>query len=170
MGKWPGAVLGGKTTKGSSGGEYSVAAADVDEFVVSGLAGRPIGGVSRAPEIVIAGCPDHFRKAPGQLLKRAVEVRRLFADVARNDEPVVGVVAYGRDGVAVDGMADVKVADGEQAHRIVNGSTMRAASPARQNQAVSIQRAAARPLTAGSDRRAETMRTPSQDRSHRANL
>ncbi len=94
-------------------GEYAELPADADQFIVACLSARACGFVGRAPQVVIARRPDHAREARSQDLECECQVLGSFADVSGHDEPVVGM---GRDcgqGLAVDPVPHVQVADGE---------------------------------------------------------
>ena len=102
------------------GGDRAEVTADRDELVVPGDAARAIGRMARAPELVIAGRPDDLAEPWRQLAQGEHEMLGRFADVARDDQPVVREVAELEERFPVRAMAEVQVADGESRMRALS--------------------------------------------------
>jgi hypothetical protein len=86
--------------------------------LVLGLAAEQLAVLARGPQLVVAGDPHELAEAGAEDGEDGAQVVAGLAEVAAEDQPVVGARGDVGERGAVDRVADVEVAEGEQLHGV----------------------------------------------------
>ena len=98
------------------GGQHVVRPAQVDQFLVSELTARFLADGRYRPQFVITGDPDQLPEPRTQRFERESQVRACFADVARQDQPIVATIADRRERAPIDLVAQMQITQREEPH------------------------------------------------------